>query len=90
MQLLGMRSRKKRWLGAILAGALSLGLLVQSFAASPREERPWLTRTLADRDPSGVRDGLLRMAAIYLRSLHSSNRSARARQLLPLRRSGCR
>jgi len=32
-----------------------------------REERPWLQRTLADTDPSGVRDNLLRMAAIAAR-----------------------
>lgn len=32
-----------------------------------REERPWLQRTLADKEPSGVRDSLLRMAAIAAR-----------------------
>ena len=32
-----------------------------------REERPWLQRVLADSDARGVRDGLLRMAAIARR-----------------------
>jgi N-acyl homoserine lactone hydrolase len=32
-----------------------------------REERPWLQRTLGDEDPSGVREQLLRMAAISVR-----------------------
>ena len=32
-----------------------------------REERPWIQRSLADVDPPGVRDGLLRMAAIAAR-----------------------
>jgi N-acyl homoserine lactone hydrolase len=32
-----------------------------------REERPWLQRTLADSDAAGVRDNLLRMAAIAAR-----------------------
>src|SRR5204862_1533290 len=33
-----------------------------------REERPWLTRKIADADEAGVREGLLRMAAIARRS----------------------
>ncbi|WP_394844709.1 MBL fold metallo-hydrolase [Pendulispora brunnea] len=32
-----------------------------------REERPWLARTFADRDPPRVRENLLRMAAIATR-----------------------
>ena len=32
-----------------------------------REERPWLQRTLADADPGGVRENLLRMAAVAQR-----------------------
>jgi glyoxylase-like metal-dependent hydrolase (beta-lactamase superfamily II) len=32
-----------------------------------REERPWLTRKIADQDEAGVRDGLLRMAAVARR-----------------------
>jgi len=32
-----------------------------------REERPWLLRVIVDVDPSGVRDNLLRMAAIATR-----------------------
>ncbi len=32
-----------------------------------REERPWLQRTLADVDPAGVREGLLKMSAIATR-----------------------
>lgn len=34
---------------------------------SLREERPWLSRTLADADRAGVRDDILRMAAISAR-----------------------
>jgi hypothetical protein len=32
-----------------------------------REERPWLMRRLADRDPAGVRESILRMAALAAR-----------------------
>lgn len=32
-----------------------------------REERPWLVRTFVDGEPSGVREGLLRMAALHAR-----------------------
>jgi glyoxylase-like metal-dependent hydrolase (beta-lactamase superfamily II) len=36
----------------------------QSEGITEREERPWLIRSMADLDASGVRDGLLHMAAI--------------------------
>jgi glyoxylase-like metal-dependent hydrolase (beta-lactamase superfamily II) len=48
--------------------ALVGDLVWQREGISEREERPWLQRTLADVDPSGVRDNLLRMAAIAARS----------------------
>jgi glyoxylase-like metal-dependent hydrolase (beta-lactamase superfamily II) len=47
--------------------ALVGDLVWQREGISDREERPWLLRTLADGDPSGVRDNLLRMAAIAAR-----------------------
>lgn len=47
--------------------ALVGDLAWQREGITEREERPWLLRFLADADPSGVRDGLLRMAAIAAR-----------------------
>jgi len=45
-----------------------LGDLVwQREGITEREERPWLQRTLADVDPEGVREGILRIAAIAAR-----------------------
>ena len=42
-------------------------LVWQREGISEREEKPWLQRTLADRDPAGVRDHILHMAAIAAR-----------------------
>lgn len=42
-------------------------LVWQREGITQREERPWLLRTLADADPSAVRDNVLRMAAIAAR-----------------------
>jgi len=47
--------------------ALVGDLVWQREGISQREERPWLQRTLADRDPAAVRDNILRMAAIAAR-----------------------
>lgn len=47
--------------------ALVGDLVWQREGLSEREERPWLPRLLADSDPRGVRDNLLRMAAIAAR-----------------------
>ena len=47
--------------------ALVGDLVWQREGISQREERPWLQRTLADRDPTAVRDNILRMAAIAAR-----------------------
>ncbi len=47
--------------------ALVGDLAWQREGITEREERPWLQRSLADEDPSGVRDGLLRMAAIAVK-----------------------
>src|ERR1700752_4875547 len=47
--------------------ALVGDLVWQREGITEREERPWLQRTLADVDPSAVRDGILRMAAIAAR-----------------------
>ncbi|HSP96400.1 MAG TPA: MBL fold metallo-hydrolase [Candidatus Dormibacteraeota bacterium] len=47
--------------------ALIGDLAWQREGISEREERPWLQRSLADVDPAGVRDNLLRMAAIAAR-----------------------
>jgi len=47
--------------------ALVGDLVWQREGISEREERPWLQRSLVDADPSGVRDNLLRMAAIAAR-----------------------
>jgi glyoxylase-like metal-dependent hydrolase (beta-lactamase superfamily II) len=47
--------------------ALVGDLVWQREGISEREERPWLQRTLADGDPSGVRENILRMAAIAAR-----------------------
>ena len=47
--------------------ALVGDLAWQREGITEREERPWLQRSLADHEPSGVRDGLLRMAAIAKR-----------------------
>lgn len=42
-------------------------LVWQREGISEREEKPWLQRTLADRDPAGVRAHILHMAAIAAR-----------------------
>jgi len=47
--------------------ALLGDLVWQREGITEREERPWLQRTLADVDAEGVRDGILRVAAIAAR-----------------------
>lgn len=47
--------------------ALVGDLVWQREGITEREERPWLQRALADVDPEGVREHLLRMAAIVAR-----------------------
>ena len=47
--------------------ALIGDLVWQREGITQREEKPWLQRTLADGDPAGVRDNLLRMAALAAR-----------------------
>ncbi len=47
--------------------ALVGDLVWQREGISEREERPWLQRTLADTDAEGVRDHVLRMAALAAR-----------------------
>jgi glyoxylase-like metal-dependent hydrolase (beta-lactamase superfamily II) len=47
--------------------ALVGDLVWQREGITEREERPWLQRRLADVDPGGVRDNILRMAAIAAR-----------------------
>jgi glyoxylase-like metal-dependent hydrolase (beta-lactamase superfamily II) len=47
--------------------ALVGDLVWQREGISEREEKPWLQRTLADGDAAGVRDNILRMAAIAAR-----------------------
>jgi N-acyl homoserine lactone hydrolase len=47
--------------------ALLGDLAWQREGVTEREERPWLQRTIADHDQQGVRDNLLRMAAIAAR-----------------------
>jgi glyoxylase-like metal-dependent hydrolase (beta-lactamase superfamily II) len=47
--------------------ALVGDLAWQREGITEREERPWLQRTLGDRDPAEVRAGLLRMSAIVER-----------------------
>ena len=47
--------------------ALVGDLVWQREGITEREERPWVQRTLADRDPEGVRRNVLRMAAIAAR-----------------------
>jgi glyoxylase-like metal-dependent hydrolase (beta-lactamase superfamily II) len=47
--------------------ALVGDLVWQREGIALREERPWLMRRLADRDPAGVREGILRMAALAAR-----------------------
>ncbi len=47
--------------------ALVGDLVWQREGITQREERPWVQRTLADWDPTGVRAGILRMAAIAAR-----------------------
>ncbi len=47
--------------------ALVGDLVWQREGITQREERPWLQRTLADGDPAGVRDNILRMAAVAAR-----------------------
>jgi glyoxylase-like metal-dependent hydrolase (beta-lactamase superfamily II) len=47
--------------------ALVGDLVWQREGISQREERPWLQRTLVDADAHGVRDNLLRMAALAAR-----------------------
>ena len=47
--------------------ALVGDLVWQREGISEREERPWLQRSIADSDASGVRENLLRMAAIAAR-----------------------
>lgn len=42
-------------------------LVWQREGISEREEKPWLQRTLADRDPEGVRAHILHMAAVAAR-----------------------
>lgn len=42
-------------------------LVWQREGISEREEKPWLQRTLADRDPAAVRERILHMAAIAAR-----------------------
>ena len=47
--------------------ALVGDLVWQREGITLREERPWLMRALADRDPAGVSEGILRMAALAAR-----------------------
>jgi glyoxylase-like metal-dependent hydrolase (beta-lactamase superfamily II) len=47
--------------------ALLGDLVWQREGITEREERPWLQRSLADLDPNGVRDGILRMSAVVAR-----------------------
>lgn len=47
--------------------ALVGDLVWQREGITEREERPWVQRTLGDWDPGGVREGILRMAAISAR-----------------------
>ena len=47
--------------------ALVGDLAWQREGITEREERPWLQRALGDQDPAGVRENLLRMAAIAAR-----------------------
>ena len=47
--------------------ALVGDLVWQREGITEREERPWLQRTLGDHDPAGVREQLLRMAALAAR-----------------------
>lgn len=47
--------------------ALVGDLVWQREGITEREERPWLQRTLGDRDPAAVRENILRMAAIAAR-----------------------
>ena len=42
-------------------------LVWQLEGITEREERPFFTRMLADEDPAGVREGILRMAALHAR-----------------------
>jgi len=47
--------------------ALVGDLVWQREGIALREERPWLLRSLADADPAGVRENILRMAALAAR-----------------------
>jgi glyoxylase-like metal-dependent hydrolase (beta-lactamase superfamily II) len=47
--------------------ALLGDLVWQREGVTEREERPWLQRSAADLDPGGVRDGILRIAALSAR-----------------------
>jgi glyoxylase-like metal-dependent hydrolase (beta-lactamase superfamily II) len=47
--------------------ALVGDLVWQREGIALREERPWLMRRLADGDPAGVRESILRMAALAAR-----------------------